>query len=127
MNAKKVLFSLLSLGLFFAMANVANAKEAKMKTTTVKGWVGDSKCGVKSGSAAHADCTKKCLENGEKPVLVEGDKVMMIDNPEAIKGHEGHYVKVKGTVDGDKIHVVEVAMLKQPKAPKADSMSEMHK
>ncbi len=127
--SKRILLVMMSVGLFFAVANVASAKEAKMKTTTIKGWVGDSKCGVKSGSAAHAACAAKCLANGEKPVLVEGDKVMMIDNPEAVKGHEGHYVKVKGHVDGDKVHVMEVAMLKEPKAPKAkgDKMEDMHK
>ena len=124
---KKLMLVAVAVGLTFALAGVASAKEAKMKSTTIKGWVSDSKCGVKGANAAHASCTTKCLANGEKPVLVEGDKVMMIDNPEAVKGHEGHYVKVKGHVDGDKVHIMTVAMLKQPKDKKADSMSEMHK
>ena len=133
---KKVTQIVLPVGMFFALfvaffvstASVAHAKEAKMKSTTLKGWVSDSKCGLKGASAAHASCAAKCIANGEKPVLVEGDKIMTIDNPDAVKGHEGHYVKVKGHVEGDSVHVMEVAMLKQPKEKaKTDSMSEMHK
>ena len=124
---KKVLLVAFAVAVSFSLATIASAKEAKMTSTTIKGWVSDSKCGVKGNNAAHAACTAKCLANGEKPVLVEGDKVMMIDNPEAVKGHEGHYVKVKGHVDGDKVHIMTVSMLKQPKDKNADSMSDMHK
>ena len=123
---KKILMIALSVGLLFSLANVAAAKEAKMKSTTIKGWVSESKCGMKGNNAAHEACTKKCIEGGASPVLIEGDKMLTIDNPEAVKGHEGHYIKVKGTVDGDKVHIMEVAMLKAPKV-KGDKMEDMHK
>lgn len=123
---KKILLVMLSVGLLFSLAGVASAKEAKMKTTTLKGWISESKCKMKGTTAAHAECTKKCIEGGASPVLIQGDQILTIDNPESIKGHEGQFVKVKGHVDGDKVHVMEVAMLKAPKA-KGDKMEDMHK
>jgi len=39
---------------------------------------------------------------------------LSVENPAALKGHEGHHVQVKGHVDADKgsIHITEVKMLK---------------
>jgi hypothetical protein len=41
-----------------------------------------------------------------------------VENPEALKGHEGHHVKVKAHVYADKgsIHVMEVKTLESKKA-----------
>ena len=38
-------------------------------------------------------------------------KVLNVDNPEALKGHEGHHVAVTGHITGDSIHVESVKML----------------
>jgi hypothetical protein len=83
------------------------------KSSTVKGWVSDDKCGAKGANAKAEACTKKCLESGAKMVVVtDGDqKVLMVDNPDALKGHEGHHVAVTGTTKGDSIHVDSVKML----------------
>ena len=83
------------------------------KADTVNGWVTDAKCGAKGANAGGAACTKKCLEAGEKMVVVtDGDqKVLNVQNPEALKGHEGHHVAVSGHVSGDSIHVMSVKML----------------
>jgi hypothetical protein len=35
----------------------------------------------------------------------------MVDNPDALKGHEGHHVAVTGQLTGDSIHVGSVKML----------------
>ncbi len=80
---------------------------------TINGWVTDSKCGVKGANANAAECTKKCLASGANMVVVsDGDqKVLMVENPEALKGHEGHHMAVTGSVTGDKIHVDSVKML----------------
>lgn len=90
-------------------ASWAFAGDAK----TVNGWITDAKCGVKGANAGAEGCTKKCLEAGAAAVVVtDGDqRVLQIDNPEAIKGHEGHHVAVTGHIDGDKIHVDKLAML----------------
>jgi hypothetical protein len=45
-------------------------------------------------------------------VVTDADqKVLTVDNPDALKGHEGHHVAVTGSVAGDSIHVDSVKML----------------
>ena len=34
-----------------------------------------------------------------------------IDNPDALKGHEGHHIAVTGSVKGDSIHIDSMKML----------------
>jgi len=83
------------------------------KGDTVNGWVTDAKCGAKGANAGGEACTKKCLAAGEKIVVVtDGDqKVLNVENPDALKGHEGHHVAVTGHVSGDSIHVMSLKML----------------
>jgi hypothetical protein len=82
-------------------------------TSTVNGYVSDSQCGAKGSSASHADCMKKCLSKGAKAVIVtDGDnKVLTVDNPTVLQGHEGHHIAATGTVTGDSIHIDSVKML----------------
>jgi hypothetical protein len=91
------------------MASVSFASDAK----TVNGWVSDSKCGVKGANAGAEECTKKCIKAGASPVIVtdKDQKVLMVDNPDAVKEHLGHHVAVTGHIDGDKIHIDDVKML----------------
>jgi len=90
-------------------ASLALAGDAK----TVNGWITDAKCGVKGAHAGAEECTKKCLAAGSAAVVVtdSDQKVLQIDNPDSIKGHEGHHVAVTGHIDGDKIHVDSLKML----------------
>ena len=44
-------------------------------------------------------------------VTDKGQKVLSVDNPDALKGHEGHHVAVTGHVANDSIHVESVKML----------------
>ena len=60
-------------------------------------------------------------------VKMEGDKLSFVadkdgkswdvENPDALKGHEGHHVQVSAHVDADKnsIHVMDVKMLRASK------------
>jgi hypothetical protein len=84
-------------------------------SSSVNGWISDDKCGAKGANAKAEDCTKKCIAAGAKPVLVsdKDQSVLAIDNPDSVKGHEGHHVTVTGTVDSTKksIHVTKVAMM----------------
>ncbi len=86
--------------------------------TTVKGWVSDSQCGAKGAMAGQEACTKKCLAGGAKMVVVtDGDqKILTVDNPDALKGHEGHHIAATGEVTGDSIHVESAKMLKPSKS-----------
>jgi len=86
---------------------------ANPASTTWDGWISDSKCAAKGANAAHAQCAKKCVEGGEKPVLVtdKDQKVVPIDNPAALSGHEGEHVKVTGTLTSSgAVHVDKVAV-----------------
>ena len=102
--------SLVMIGfLMCSMLAIASPKE-----NSWDGWISDSKCGAKGANAAHAACAKKCIEGGEKPVLVtdKDQKVVAIENPAAVSGHEGQHVKVTGTMtDSGSLHVDKVATL----------------
>src|SRR5438132_12412634 len=108
---KKVL--LICLALCFVFAVSALAFDDMGKSTTVNGWVSDDKCGAKGANDKAEACTKKCLAAGAKMVVVtdKDQKVLMVDNPEALKGHEGHHIAVTGHVMGDSIHVESAKML----------------
>lgn len=85
------------------------AVTAAAKTGSWHGWVSDAKCGAK----VNADCAKKCADAGEKLVFVNSDKtVIPVTNPEALKGHEGHHVTVKGKLDKGMLTVSSVEMMK---------------
>lgn len=87
---------------------------ASAKDTSWAGWISDSKCGAKGANAAHEACAKKCVDGGEKPVLVtdKGGKVVPIDNPDAVKDHLGHHVEVKGSMTAaGSVHIDSVSML----------------
>ncbi len=106
---KKLLLICLALCVVFMMVSVTFAADS----STVNGYVSDSKCGAKGANAGAAECTKKCLKEGAKVVVVtdSDQKVLAVDNPAALTGHEGHHVAVTGTVTGDSIHVDSVKML----------------
>jgi len=108
---KKVL--LICLAVCFVLALSALAFDDMGKSSTVNGWVSDDKCGAKGANAKAAACTKKCLDGGAKMVIVtdKDQKVLMVDNPDALKGHEGHHIAATGAVKGDSIHVDSVKML----------------
>lgn len=108
---KKILVLLLLLCFGFVLASVAFDEMGK--TATVNGWVTDSKCNAKGANAKAEACTKKCLDAGAKMVIVtdKDQKVLMVENPDALKGHEGHHVAATGHISGDSIHVESVKMV----------------
>ncbi len=108
---RKVLVLLVFVTFVFALS--ALAFDDMGKSTTVNGWVADDKCGAKGANAGAEACTKKCLAAGAKMVIVtdKDQKVLAVDNPDALKGHEGHHIAVTGAVKGDSIHVDSAKML----------------
>src|SRR5713101_5327244 len=106
---RNFLLLLLAGALILLVASVSFAGDAE----TVNGWVADSKCGVKGANAGAEACTKKCLAAGAKMVVVTDtdQKVLTVDNPDDLKGHEGHHVAVTGQVTKDSIHVESTKML----------------
>lgn len=108
---RKVL--LICIAMLYMLALTAVALDSMGKSATVKGWVVDDKCAAKGANPGAEACTKKCLAAGAKMVVVtDGDqKVIQVENPDALKGHAGHHVAVTGTVTGDSIKVENVKML----------------
>ena len=108
---RKVL--LICLAICFVLALTALAFDDMGKSATVNGWVVDDKCGAKGAHAGAEECTKKCLAAGAKVVVVtdSGQKVIAVENPDALKGHEGHHVAVTGSMGKDSIKVESVKML----------------
>ena len=124
---KKLLLLCLALSVVFLCVIVASAADSE----SVKGWVSDTKCAAKGMSEKHAACAKKCIGAGEKMALVtdKDQKVLTVSNPDALTGHEGHHVEVKGEVSGDSITVDKdsVKMLASKGDDKGSSMDDMHK
>ena len=106
---RKLLLLLLAGALIVLMTSVSFASDAQ----TENGWISDSKCGVKGANAGAEACTKKCIAAGASPVVVtdKDQKVLKVENPDALKEHLGHHVAVTGHINGDTIHVDGVKML----------------
>jgi hypothetical protein len=110
---KKLMLVCAVLSMFLFTIATITAAEDMGKSETVKGWVSDSHCGAKGAMAGHEACAAKCIKGGAKMVVVtDGDqKVLTVDNPEALEEHLGHHVAVTGEVKGDTIHVDSAKML----------------
>ena len=108
---RKVL--LICLAVCFVLALSALAFDDMGKSATVNGWIVDAKCGAKGANAGGEACTKKCVAGGEKMVIVTDadQKVLAVENQDALKGHEGHHVTVIGTVGKDSMKVDSVKMM----------------
>lgn len=90
----------------------------KGKAGSWTGWVTDTHCGAKGGKDGHTACANKCVkEMGAKYALYNptDKKVYVLDPQDKAADHAGHYVTVKGTVEGDTIKVTSVAMATQEK------------
>ena len=76
------------------------------------GWITDEHCGAKGANAEHKGCAEKCMEKGGKLVFYNNaDKgIYSIDKQDVAKGHLGHEVTVKGTVEGKAIMVDSIEM-----------------
>lgn len=118
----KLFLAVLALSTLPAMA-------ADMSAAKVSGYISDSMCGAKhNGSAPDAACVKKCVGGGAKPVFVDdaNKTVYTIDDPDSVKGHEGHHVSVVAKTDDSAktIHITKLSMLADQ--GKAAAASEMH-
>jgi hypothetical protein len=95
---KRILTILFALGLFTSLGLMAQdaTQQDKTKADT-------------SMKAAHI--TGKISDDGKSFVSDKDGKSWTIDNPDAVKGHEGHHVTFKAHVSADK-NTVEVVSLK---------------
>jgi hypothetical protein len=104
--------SLFVAGAVFALSALAAMAADSSKVT---GYISDSMCGAKHAGSG-AECVKKCIEGGMKPVFVDDAKksVWTIDNPDAVKAFYGNHVTVTATTDSAKrVMKVEAISIKQ--------------
>ena len=122
---KKFALTLLAIA-FFASFSVAKDKAATPKAQKISGYVSNDKCGAKDKT--NAECTKKCVEAGANLVVVadKGDKIYNVDNQDALKGHEGHHVRVTGQDNNGTLHVDKVDMLSQGKKKGKEGSEKEH-
>ncbi len=107
-----------------AIACLASVSLAKDKSQKITGWVSNSSCGAKDSQ--DAECTKKCVEKGDKVVIVnDADKSLVnLDNPDALKDHWGHHVTVTGKDNNGSFHVDKVKMLAKGNGKKTPASTE---
>jgi hypothetical protein len=93
---KQLILAVLACSSLTAFAADTGGKSARMK-----GYISDSKCGAMHNAAApDAQCVKKCIRGGGKPVLVDARKnVWSIDNPDAVSDDYGKAVTVMATAN----------------------------
>ena len=111
----KKLFAVLlvmSLALFVVAAGASD----KGKTSNINGWVSETGCATKHTADGGAACVKKCIEKGAKMAFIsDADKsVWLVENPDALAGHEGHHVTIAAHADtkAKSVHVASVSMMK---------------
>lgn len=92
---------------------VVNGSDAKEELPTVgetfRGLVTDDHCGARHDAGSDkspAECTKTCVHNGAKYLLVDGDRTYALEgNSEELGRAAGLRVTVVGLLDGDTIQV----------------------
>lgn len=97
----------------FAVGLSVAGQDSAAKSGSWSGVITNDMCGAKDASAAKSECTSKCVKShGAKYALYdEADKKVYILQPQdKADGHAGHEVTVKGTLDGDTIHVTSLTM-----------------
>jgi hypothetical protein len=118
--SRPIIFSLLLVTSAFIFA-----EEKSLQNTTTTGWFSDESCArskIESGEIGPngRECVQKCIAEGKKMVFIdEKEKAMyFVDNPQAAKGQESHYVRVVGTTDpkAKTLHVASVKVLEEYKA-----------
>ena len=81
----------------------------------------------KSASSKVRHVTGKISDDGKTVTADKDNKSYTIDNPDAVKGHEGHEVRLSGHIDAsnNSIHVTKVKMAGEKTSKnKAGTMSE---
>jgi hypothetical protein len=75
----------------------------------ISGVITDSECGArhdKDKNMAAAECTRFCVRNGAKYILVDGDnRYELTGNTDDLSKHAGQRVTISGTRNGNTIQV----------------------
>ncbi len=102
----------LALLAFEMLAQTSGNKQASRAEKTLTGVVSDSMCGAThmAKEKSPAECTRLCVQQGNKYALVVGKKVYTLEGHEAeLNKLAAQKVTVKGTISGNTITVASVA------------------
>jgi len=114
-----------ALALFTGSSALGVDEPSGPKAETVIGWVSDGHCGAKHMKTGGAACVRKCIAGAEhvnpawKPggmVFVTEDKQLwLVDNPDALWGHESEQLEILATSNTEKksIKVQEIVKVLQ--------------
>jgi hypothetical protein len=107
---KKVVFPLVAVSLALLLGGLLPADAAG--ALTMSGYISCS-AGAKVVPPGDADAVRKCLDKGGLTVIVVDDthQAVTIENPEAVRGHEGHRVLITGRVEEKGFHVYSVRII----------------
>lgn len=75
---------------------------------TYTGVVSDAMCAkdpAKASQPGHAACAKKCIEGGSPAVLIVGDKVYQVTNPDTLNAYAGKKITVDATMDNGSLKI----------------------
>ncbi len=118
MKASLVILKLVAVLVFLALlafemlAQTSGNKQASRAEKTLTGVVSDSMCGAThmAKDKSPAECTRLCVQQGNKYALVVGKKVYTLEGHEAeLNKLAAQKVTVKGTISGNTITVASVA------------------
>lgn len=91
-----------------------NLQQDGMAYRPISGVISDSYCGArhdKDADRSSAECTRFCVRNGAKYVLVDGEnRYTLIGNEDQFSKFAGQRVTIKGDRDGDTIRVSSMAL-----------------
>jgi hypothetical protein len=107
-----VLFTSAAVAFAAADGGKPTTNQESSKARVFTGLVTDDRCGgrhdMDSGKST-MECTKMCVRNGSKYVLVEGDKKYeLAGNESALDAQAGQRVKIIGSLDGNTIKVTSI-------------------
>jgi Protein of unknown function (DUF5818) len=101
------------IAMLFAAGLSWAGQDSAAKSGTWSGVITNDMCGAKDASAAKGECTTKCVKSHGAKYALYNDadkKVYILEPQDKADGHAGHQVTVKGTLDGDTIHVTSLTM-----------------
>ncbi len=113
----KKVASILAIGLLTSLTYAQDV-------TNIKGWIED---GIAHKPGTSSADVKKSISGGANYVFVDdaSKQVWKIDNPDAVKGHEGHHISFTGGMDKTSmtVHIGKITMLKdQTPGPNSEAV-----
>jgi hypothetical protein len=93
--------------LIICLALTAFGRVTLAASTTVTGFVSDSKSGIEGAHPKMAESTRTRIRAGAKMVIItdKNREILTVINPGALAGLEGHHLKITGEVKDGSIRV----------------------